>query len=74
MSSFAFAHFWVWFITETYIVGGATLNEGLESLGFVDISSLSKIEVEDGGVGISFPGWVSVGDGGSGLVLIRANA
>jgi hypothetical protein len=55
------------------ILGGRPLDEGLDSIGFKEISSLLRIEVEDGGVDLEFPGWISVGDGGSTLVLAQSD-
>jgi hypothetical protein len=52
---------------------GDVLLEALETIGFADISSLFEIEVNEEGVDLAFPGWVSVGDRGSTVVLIPAN-
>jgi hypothetical protein len=50
-----------------------TLDKWLESLGFAVISSLLKIKVDDGGVDLDFPEWISVDDDRSALVHIQAN-
>jgi hypothetical protein len=55
------------------IVGDVTLDERLEHIGFSAISSMFEIEVNEEGVDMDFPGWVSVGDGDSAVVLIQAN-
>jgi hypothetical protein len=55
------------------IVGDGALDEALEHIGFTDISSLFQIEVNEAGVHFDFPGWVSVDDGDSTVVLIQAN-
>jgi hypothetical protein len=55
------------------IVGDFTLDEALENIGFDEISSLFRIEVEDGGADFEFGGWVSRCDTGSILVLMHAN-
>jgi hypothetical protein len=51
------------------IVRDAALNESLEYLGFTEISHRFRIEVEDDGWDLSFPGWISVADEGSHLTL-----
>jgi hypothetical protein len=43
------------------IVGDVSLDEALGNIGFTDISSLFKIEVNREGVDLDFPGWISVG-------------
>jgi hypothetical protein len=45
------------------------LDEALERLGFIEISSLFRIEVHDDVVDLSFTGWVSVADERSHLTL-----
>jgi hypothetical protein len=51
------------------IVRDLTLNEVLDNLGFTDISNLFRIEVDEDGSDLEFPGWVPVADGNSHLVL-----
>jgi hypothetical protein len=51
------------------IVRDTTLDEALEHLGFTDISNLIRIEVENDGSDLSFPGWVSLADESSQLTL-----
>jgi hypothetical protein len=55
------------------VVGDATLDEALEHIGFDDISSLFKIDVNEDGADLNFSGWISVGDSGSTMLLIQAN-
>jgi hypothetical protein len=55
------------------IIGDVILDEALDQIGFADISGLFRIEVNDEGVDLEFPGWISVGEGDSTLVLIQAN-
>jgi hypothetical protein len=55
------------------IVGDMTLDEALENIGFAHLSSLLEIEVNGEGVDLEFPGWVSVGNRGSTMVLVQAN-
>jgi hypothetical protein len=55
------------------VIGDVTLDEGLQNIGFAEISCLFTIEVSEEGVSLDFPGWISVGDDGSALVLIQAN-
>jgi hypothetical protein len=55
------------------MVGDVTLDEALGHIGFGQISSLFRIEVDHGGVNLEFPGWVSVGDGGSTLARVQAD-
>jgi hypothetical protein len=45
------------------IVGDLSLDEVLNELGVSGRSGLFRIEVEDGGEELNFPGWVSWGDG-----------
>jgi hypothetical protein len=54
------------------LVCNVTLDEVLENIGFADITSLFEIEVNDDEVELEFPGWISVGDNGSTLILIQA--
>jgi hypothetical protein len=59
------------------IMGVMNLEKALESIGFADLSSLFQIEVNQEeasqeGINLSFPGWVSIGDNGSTMVLTRA--
>jgi hypothetical protein len=42
------------------IVGDAMLDEALDDIGFSEISSLFRIEVNQGGEKLGFSGWVSV--------------
>jgi hypothetical protein len=51
----------------------ATLDEALDTFGIGDPSLLFKIKVNQVGVDSRFPGWISVGDRGTPLVLIQAN-
>jgi hypothetical protein len=53
------------------IIGDVTLDEALEKLGFRDMSSIFRIEVDVGGADFAFPGWSSVRDGDSHLTLVR---
>jgi hypothetical protein len=55
------------------IIGGRTLDEALKHIGLADISSLFEIEMNEEGVDLDFPGWISVGDNGSAMVLIQAH-
>jgi hypothetical protein len=55
------------------IVGDGILHVALEHIGFADMSRLFEIEVNEDGVDLDFPGWVSVGDNDSTVVLVRAN-
>jgi hypothetical protein len=55
------------------IVGDVTLDEALENIGFTDNSSLLKIEVNDDEVDLDCPGWASVGNSGSTLMLLQVN-
>jgi hypothetical protein len=54
-------------------VGEMTLDDALEGFGFGEISSLFRIEIDYVGVDLEFPGWVSVDDNGSNLILIHDN-
>jgi hypothetical protein len=56
------------------IIGDATLDEALEHVGFDDVSSLFEIEVDDGRVDLEFPGWTSIGDTDSTVILVRSNS
>jgi hypothetical protein len=51
------------------IVGDATLHEALEYLGVADVTNLFRIEVEEDGGDLSFPGWIPVADASSHLTL-----
>jgi hypothetical protein len=53
------------------IVGDLTLVEARRGFGFNDISSLFRIELNQGAGDLTFPGWVSVRDGDSTLVSVR---
>jgi hypothetical protein len=53
------------------IMGDLTLDESLEQIGFHDISSAFEIEVEQGGVELDFPGWVTVDGEASYLTLVQ---
>jgi hypothetical protein len=53
------------------IMKNRTLDEVLENLGITEISSLFRIEVEEDGSDLSFPGWISVDDESSHLTLAR---
>jgi hypothetical protein len=53
------------------IVGDAPLDEALEQLGFRDIASAFRIEVQQGGSELNFPGWVLVDDGSGHLTFIQ---
>jgi hypothetical protein len=53
------------------IVGDRTLDEALDHFGFNQISCLFRIEVNHSGSDLDFPGWVSVGDSDSTLVLAQ---
>jgi hypothetical protein len=53
------------------IVGDRTLDEAFGHLGFSEIRSLVRIEVEDDDSDLPFPGWVSVADASSHLTLTR---
>jgi hypothetical protein len=55
------------------IVGDVMLDKALEDIGFAEISSLFQIEVDEKEVDLEFPGWVSVSDSGSTMVLTHAN-
>jgi hypothetical protein len=54
-------------VRDTY----QTLEESLEHLDLTKISSLFRIEVEEDGADLSFPGWIPVADEGSHLALVR---
>jgi hypothetical protein len=53
------------------IVRDGTLDEALEHLGITEISSLFRIEVEQDGTDLVFPGWIPVADKNSHLTLGR---
>jgi hypothetical protein len=53
------------------IVRAGTLDEALGYLGFVQISSRFRIEVEEDVCDLSFPGWIPDADDGSPLILAR---
>jgi hypothetical protein len=53
------------------IVRDRTLDEALEHLGVTEIRGLIRIEVEEAGSDLSFPGWISVADASSHLSLAR---
>jgi hypothetical protein len=55
------------------IVGDVSLDDWLEHIGFADTSSLFEIEVNQEGADLDFPGWISVSDSVSTLVLIQAS-
>jgi hypothetical protein len=57
------------------IVSDDTLDEALERIGFAGtgISSLFKIEVNQKGLDLDVPGWVSIRDGDSSTVIIQPN-
>jgi hypothetical protein len=51
------------------IVRDGALDEALEHLGVTEITRLFRIEVDEDGSDLSFPGWISVADGSSHLTL-----
>jgi hypothetical protein len=51
------------------VVGDRSLEDALEEFGVIAGSTLFRIDVEDGGVELEFPGWVSVCDGDKALRL-----
>jgi hypothetical protein len=53
------------------ILRDRTLDEALEDLGFIEISGLFRIEVEEDGSDLSFPGWIRVPGASSHLTLRR---
>jgi hypothetical protein len=53
------------------LVGAKTLDETLEHHGFTEVSCLFRIEVEDDGSNLSFPGWIRAAAEGSHLTLAR---
>jgi hypothetical protein len=55
------------------IVGGRSLDDALEEIGVRESSSLFRIDIDDVGVELEFPGWVSVpdGEGSFPLTLVR---
>jgi hypothetical protein len=55
------------------IIGDVAFYEWLEHIGFADTPSLLKIEVNEDGADLDFPGWISVRDNDSTHVLIQAS-
>jgi hypothetical protein len=53
------------------IVRDLTLDETLDDLGIIEISSLFRMEVDNDVSDLSFPGWISVADESSPLTLAR---
>jgi hypothetical protein len=53
------------------IVGDVTLDEALENIGFIEISTAFKIEIEQNGTDFEFSGWSLVADEYSHLALVR---
>jgi hypothetical protein len=53
------------------IVGDTTLDEVLEDLGVTESLCLIRIEVEEDGADLEFPGWVPATDESSHLTLVR---
>jgi hypothetical protein len=54
------------------VVGEMKLDDALEHFGFDEISSLFRIEVTQGGLDLEFPGWSSVVDADSHLIIVEA--
>jgi hypothetical protein len=52
-------------------VGDFALDEWLENIGFSDISSVFRLEIDDCGTGLEFRGWFLVDDETSHLALVR---
>jgi hypothetical protein len=57
--------------TLKLIVRDRPVNEALEHLGFTDIWSQFRIDVDEGESNLSFPGWIPISDGRSDLTLSR---
>jgi hypothetical protein len=53
------------------IVGETRLDDALDHLRLTEISSLFRIEVEEDGGDLAFPGWIPVADESSHLTLAR---
>jgi hypothetical protein len=54
------------------IVGDRSLDDAPDELGVSGGSSLFRIEVEDGGAELEFPGWISTRIGETGFYLTLA--
>jgi hypothetical protein len=52
------------------IVTEKTLDEALEHLGITEISSVFRIEIDEDGSDLAFPGWIAVSDAGSHLTIL----
>jgi hypothetical protein len=48
----------------------STLDEALERIGFDEVSTLLRLEIEDAGVHFEFPGWSSIVGEDSRLTLV----
>jgi hypothetical protein len=56
--------------TLSRIVRDLTLDEALDDLGIIEISSMFGIEVDDDCLDLSFPLWISVSDESSQLTIV----